>query len=380
MPRVVMLRTNPYRPDPAVRRGALVLREEGYDILLLAWDREDRYPRREDSEGIEVRRVKLKCSYDNFLDSLVKLPLLWFRMLIWLLRDKFDILHCHDFDTLPVGLLVARLKGRPCVFDAHEIYSAMVSESVPAWVTGFLRWAETILVPYADLVVTANETFSSICRGMGARKVVVVMNCPPAEEIANRNPESVRRTLGLEGREVCLYAGMLERSRNLDTLMKVFDTLEDENIVLVLGGYGSLVDYVQRRVSGSKNIMYVGWIAVDEMTSYISAADVVLLLDDPSFQINRLATATRLLQAIALGVPVLASQGTSSAKIVQDEAIGLCVRYDDVEEIRTALHRLLYDTELRKSMIENCLRASRERYSWEIMERRLIEAYGQLLL
>ncbi len=374
-----MLLSNPYRPDPRVRREALALREGGYDILLFAWDRENSYPRRENLEGIEVRRIKLKCSYDSFLESSVKLPLLWMRMLTWLLSDRFEIVHCHDLDTLPLGLFVSKLKGRPCIFDAHEIYSAMVSESVPPWVGGLLRWVERTIVRGPELVITVNESLSRIYRGMGARKVIVVMNCPSLKELAAGDPESVRRALGLEGKKVCLYAGMLEKSRNLDTLMEVFDSLESENTVLVLGGYGSLIDHVVSRVSRSRNIIFVGWIGADEKSSYLSASDVVVLLDDPRYKTKGLEIATRLLEAIALGVPVLVSDDTSNAEVVREEAIGLCVRYDDVEEIQTALHRLLYDTELRKSMIENCLRASRERYSWEIMERRLVRAYRELL-
>ncbi len=372
-----MLLSNPYRPDPRVKREAIALRDEGYEILLLAWDREDRFPQSENLEGIEVRRIKLKATYDNFLESLIKLPLLWLRMLIRLLRDRFEIVHCHDLDTLPVGLFVARLKGKPCVFDAHELYSAMVSESVSKGVMSLLRWMEGTMVRRPELVITVNETLSRIYRQMGSRNVIVVMNCPLPEELGAGDPESVVRKLGLEGKKVCLYAGMLEKSRNLDTLIEVFDTLEDENTVLLLGGYGTLIDHVLSRVSVSRNIIFVGWIRASEKASYVSAADVIVLLDDPSYSVNRLAIVTRLLEAMALGVPVLASEGTLNAEVVQREGIGLCVRHDDVEGIQRALHELLYDAELRNKMIENALRVSQEKYSWETMRMRLIEAYSK---
>ncbi|MEE9592019.1 MAG: glycosyltransferase, partial [Thermoplasmata archaeon] len=229
VPRIVMLLSNPYRPDPRVRREALALQEEGYDILLFAWDREIGHPRLETSEGIEIRRIGLSSSYDDLLQSVVKLPLLWLRMLVWLLREEFEVIHSHDLDTLPVGLLAARVKGKPCVFDAHEIYSAMVSESVPRWIFGLLRRVETILIARPDLLITGSERFGEIYSEMGARNVVVVMNSPPRAEIEGGNRESVRQSLGVEGKGVCLYAGMFERSRNLETIIRAFKTMEDED-------------------------------------------------------------------------------------------------------------------------------------------------------
>lgn len=352
--------------------------KEGYGIVLLAWDRDGHYPHRDESEGIEIHRIGLRCSYDNFPEILLKLPLLWMRMLFWLLGGRFEILHCHDLDTLPLGLFVAKLKRKPCVFDAHELYSVMVGESVSERIVSFLRWLERALVPKPDLLVTVNEILASIYREMRARRVVVVMNSPPEEEVVQRDPQSVRRALGLEGKKVCLYAGVLERSRNLDTLIDVFKDTENGDSVLLLGGHGSLVDHVLRRISGAKNILFVGWIDAKEMSSYLTASDVVMLLYDPLYHINRIGTATRLLEAMALGVPILASEGSSNAEIVRREGVGLCVKHDDVKEIRKAIQRLLHDTELRESIVRNCLRASKEKYSWEVMEMRLLEAYREL--
>jgi glycosyltransferase involved in cell wall biosynthesis len=372
-----MLLSNPYRPDPRVRREAHALLREGHRVVLLAWDREGGYPARESSEGMDVVRIRVPCSYDDFLESLVKTPLVWLRVFPRLLHASPDVIHCHDLDTLPLGLLASRLLDVPCVFDAHEVYSSMVKESVPRWVNSFLSWLERATVPRADLVITVNDILRDIYLNMGARQVVVVMNSPPEEEIVEPDPESVRRRLNLEGKKVCLYAGVLERSRNLDTIMDVFKETPDD-VVLVMGGHGSLVEHVARRARESQNIFFVGWIDAREMSSYLAAADVVLLLYDPTYEINRIGTATRLLEAMALGIPVLASEGSSNGEIVKKEGIGLCIRHDDPAAIRQALHQLLDDEELRASISDSAVRASRERYSWSVMEKRLLDAYKGL--
>ncbi len=378
MATVVMLLSNPYRPDPRVRREALALLAEGYTISLLAWDREGGSPTREIREGIAVRRIGPRCGYDNLVELMVKLPWAWLGMLRRLLGTPFHAVHCHDLDTLPVGLFLARLKGRPCIFDAHELYSAMVSGSAPPRIVRGLQWLERKLVPRTDLLLTANETFGRLYREMGAPRVVVVMNTPLHEDLAHPDPARIRERLGLENEAICLYVGMLERSRNLDNLMEAFASMAEGDPVLVLGGSGTLVDTVQARAAAAERIVFVGWIDAQEKASYLTAADIILLLDDPTYPINNLAVSTRLLEAVALGVPVVASEGTASAEVVQKEGVGISVAYDDVPGIRAAIHGLLSDERRRVVMVRNALRAAQERYNWDVMRERLLEAYDRL--
>lgn len=373
-----MLLSNPYRPDPRVRREAQALREAGYGILLLAWDREGGHPTREPEDGLAIRRYRFPCGYDNFLETLVKLPLVWLRMLPRLLAEEAGVIHCHDLDTLPLGLFVARLRGKRCVFDAHELYSAMVSGSVPRAVLALLRPLERWLVTAVDVVITVNELLRDRYLAMGAPEVVVVMNSPPEDELAAADPGAVRRELGLEGKKVCLYVGVLERSRNVEALIDVFAGLEDPATVLLLAGGGARADRVREHAEGVDSVRFLGWIPAHQVGSYVAAADLVLLPYDPAYPINRLGTSTALLKAMTLGTPVLASEGSSNCDLILRERAGLCAPVDDVEAWRRTLRRLLDDPELRRDLGEAARRAAGERYSWGVMRRRLVDAYQAL--
>ncbi|MFQ5918757.1 MAG: glycosyltransferase family 4 protein [Thermoplasmata archaeon] len=376
MARVVMLLTNPHRPDPRVRREAIALGQDGHTIWVHAWDRQVRYPTSETMDGIEVRRIRLAASYDSFLDALLKLPLVWGRMLWRLRSDPFDVVHAHDLDTLPVGILLAKLRRKPCVFDAHEVYSTMVQPSVPRWAFRFLRWLEKTLTPACQVILTVNDALRGIYEGLGGRRVVVVMNAAPLSELEGADPDQVRRNLQLQDKPIILYAGVLEPSRSLDHLLAAFEEFEEG--ILVLGGHGSLTTHIDARAASLENVRFVGWIPARDMASYLAAADVVVLLYDPTYAINRIGTATRLLEAMALGVPIVASEGSSNGEVVREEAVGLTVRHDDVADIRRGIRRLLSDAELRHAAARNGRRAARERYSWEVQEERLRATYRQL--
>jgi glycosyltransferase involved in cell wall biosynthesis len=78
------------------------------------------------------------------------------------------------------------------------------------------------------------------------------------------------------------------------------------------------------------------------------------------------------------GKPILVNNGTSTADKVVEENCGLVVDANNITEIRDAIVMLRDDPELRMKLGANGRRAYEERYSWEIMEQRLITLYQEL--
>ncbi len=56
--RVAMLLSNAFRPDPRVLKEAQTLAQAGYDVTVVAWDREGKFPPEERVGGLGVRRVQ----------------------------------------------------------------------------------------------------------------------------------------------------------------------------------------------------------------------------------------------------------------------------------------------------------------------------------
>ncbi len=66
-------------------------------------------------------------------------------------------------------------------------------------------------------------------------------------------------------------------------------------------------------------------------------------------------------------------------KLVEGEAVGLCVNPREPLSIARAVNRLASDPEMRARMRENGLRLSRERYRWDVESRPLMERHRSLL-
>ena len=70
-----MLLSNPFRPDVRVYKEAISLIKGGYDVTVVAWDREMKYLTEERSDGINILRIPLFSKKNIFY--LVKLWLFW---------------------------------------------------------------------------------------------------------------------------------------------------------------------------------------------------------------------------------------------------------------------------------------------------------------
>jgi hypothetical protein len=82
---------------------------------------------------------------------------------------------------------------------------------------------------------------------------------------------------------------------------------------------------------------------------------------------------TRLFDAIAAGVPVVATAGGFAAELVEREGLGIVVPPGDVDAVANAIRRLLTDDEIFTTCVEN-LERIRPRFAWDVVTRPLVDA------
>ena len=75
------------------------------------------------------------------------------------------------------------------------------------------------------------------------------------------------------------------------------------------------------------------------------------------------------------GKPIIVSDGSSMTNIVKAENCGLVIPYGDVRAIQDAIAKLMEDKKLRQYLGANGRKAYEKKYSWSIMEDRLLDAY-----
>ncbi len=224
--KVLMLLSNPFLPDPRVEKEAKALSSAGYEVKVLAWDREGAMPPSMQGEGFEVLRVPTRFAKGRFF---VGLPVFFLKVVLKGLRSDCQVVHAHDFDTLPQAVLIAKMKGAKLVYDSHEHYAKMIMLDMSAKVANMIdRW-ESRLVGKADLVIAANEPIMEHLAAGTKQEKVVVMNCidlPPA-------PPTKK---GARDKVALFYGGALEPGRYVLELLEVVK--RNEGCTLRIAGRG----------------------------------------------------------------------------------------------------------------------------------------------
>ncbi|OGS55788.1 MAG: hypothetical protein A3K60_03195, partial [Euryarchaeota archaeon RBG_19FT_COMBO_56_21] len=334
MPSTLMLLSNPYRPDPRVLSEARALVSEGFVVNLVAWDREQTWQRKATEDGVQVLRLGPKCPPRSASNMLLRLPRFWFRALKASRGLRFEVVHSHDFDTLPLGRLISRLSGKPLLYDAHELYAKMVQNDVgPLWqlIWRLERWCAS----QADSTITVSDALAAELPPSRSGKATVVSTTQDPSVLSGSDVAGIRRKYKLEG-FVVSYLGSLEPGRFVEETISSF-TPEDGLTVLVAGS-GTLAEKVSETARSNKAVRYIGVVPTDEALRLTLASDLVVAMMDPGNPNNVVGTPGKVINAMAAGRALITTRGLNIAKNVQEAGCGLVIPWNK-SEFREAVLR-----------------------------------------
>jgi glycosyltransferase involved in cell wall biosynthesis len=366
--KVLMLLSNPYLPDARVYREAKSLLARGHEITVLAWDRNMSHKAHEIMEGIEVIRVGPKSSGKKSFVRDVRM--FWREAYGKSTQLKFDAVHAHDFDTLPLGVKIKKKRGVPLIFDAHEIYSEMIRIDVPAFIAKMVQFLENHYLKYVDKVIVVNEYQRSLYSPkVGKDNIYVVMNAKPSFDDIDR-AMNIREKWSIGDEIALIYIGALEPPRFVRELTDVAD--EMEGIKVIIGGYGSLQGYVNHMSKKKKNLIYLGLVHPEDVVPFSAAADLIVGMYR-EVQTDRIAT--KFFDAVASGRGmIVADNGEKTAQLVKKYGGGVVCDYS-----KEAFKKAIYMLDKKKiAEMGNNMKKLRPQYSWEAMEKRLISLYESL--
>ena len=148
LPKIIFTVTNDLSYDQRMIRICNSLANNGYEVLLVG---------RNKSNSIPLSTQKFQQIRFDLWFTKGKLFYLAYniRLFFFLLKNRFDIVGSVDLDTLLPCFLASKLKGKPCVFDAHEYFTEVpevvdrpmtkwVWEKLGNWIIPRLKYAYTV--------------------------------------------------------------------------------------------------------------------------------------------------------------------------------------------------------------------------------------------
>jgi len=376
---ILMLLTNAFDPDPRVYQEAKVLIEKGYKVSILCWDRDPKAPFQENIDGIYVERIYVKSTHGRGSTQIIFLLLFWIKALIKALSKKIDITYCHDFDTLPLGYTISRLKKTKLVYDAHESYVDMLANNVSPLIKKIISVAENYLLKKVDLTITVGDILKESLIKKGAFQVMVVGNWKQLTDFqfSAKVLEEEKTKLGIpKDALVVSYIAHLNPERKIEPLLRSIENEED--VFLVVGGRGPIEKIVRNSAQKHKNIIFLGFVHPLKVPFYVALSDVVYYGFDKNNPNAQYSAPNKLFEALAAGKAIITGDFGEIGHIVKKYNCGLILKDYSIEEIKKAIN-ILKNKNYLIEIQNNSLKIAEKKYNWQMAKENLTKAIDKLL-
>lgn len=404
---IVMLVTSEGLTDPRVARSMRAARREGFRIRLVC-----RAPLSDTKpappEGVEVHWVPRPRGWHRLRQLLARpqnvsnngrvaapaFARLWIRPWeLWILggiawftwqavakvrRHPAILYHANDFDTLPAGVFLSRLKKAPLLYDAHELFwdqFSGTSRQFRAILFGLEHW----FIRFAHKVVTVNQ---SIAETLSVRHEVpmpsVVMNCPSAPESGTTGNGGGTPLQGGVARVI--YQGIFMRDRGLEELIQSARWYESSE--LCLRGYGEHEPVLRELVKSEGvegRVHFLPPADPARMVESLAGFDIGVVPYRATSTNNRLCLPNKVFEYLQAGLALAVSAFPELQRVVKETAAGEVFDPDNPRDIAWAINALTRDAGRLADLKARARAAGRERYTWEMQgEPQLLACYREL--
>jgi glycosyltransferase involved in cell wall biosynthesis len=205
--------------------------------------------------------------------------------------------------------------------------------------------------------------------GVNRDKIAVIPNGVDVNKF-----NALKSELLLEGDPAILYLGHLAKS--VDLLIEAISAIRSELPELKLHlvgppGESSALKMLARKKGVETQVVFYGSVAPEKAPNFYKAADFCVF---PS----RIDSAgLTLLEAMASGAPVIASNRGGTPEIICHGENGILFEPDDAESLPHAILALHKDSELRKTILRNALKTA-AKFSWENIADNYVDLYRSL--
>lgn len=335
-------------------------------------------PRHQLDGSIEIARFDRP--YPNFLDRALAFGR-WIGRAIDALEPSLEI--CHFRDPWAGAPIALRPKRRYAV--VYEV-NALPSIELPSLFPSLrdrtldkIRERELACCAAADRIVTPSHTTAGLLESLGvpAGKIGVIPNGADLDESRAAPPDAPARYL--------LYFGAAQKWQGIDTLLRAFARLADfSELRLVIcasqpsrswRGYERLAE----KLGVAERIVWKYALPEAELSAWRQHAlvSVAPLADTPRNTMQGCAP-LKILESMASGVAVVASDLPPVREIIRDRHDGWLVHPERPAELARAIRILLDHPDLRRELAANARRTIADRFTWEQSIAALRSEYRQL--
>lgn len=353
----------------------MVKRRHGVNIFTTSINSKDSFER---LNGVNIYRYGTNFKIGNGNIS--------FNLLLKPPRHKVDIVHAHS-PSPPSDMAALRYVSKwkvPFVLTYHGDGQENIGNFIRNTSVSFYnRYVLDKFMSRADVIISPSKHYIDESRFLGKYrdKTVVIpngINIDDFDVLYSR--ERCREKLGLPiDSKIILFVGTLIQHKGHGVLLKAVPKILKNipNAKLVFVGDGGMKEELERickRLNVEKHVKFAGFVGdISKKPLYYRAADVFVL---PSTGPELFGIVN--LEAMACGIPIVASKIGGIPDIVKDGENGLLVPPRNSKVLADAIIYLLENEDIREKMGKNG-REKVEDYSWEMIAEETEKVYLSLM-
>jgi len=278
------------------------------------------------------------------------------------LKTKFkngnDIVHAHHI----AGALAMKNVSCKKILSIHGIYSKNIAQLYGKTTSNISKKYEKTALNYADGITVISKEGYNYYTEMGFN-VVQIPNAIDLNIIPKKSTKQFENQI--------IFAGRLSKEKGIEILLETATHLPD-NYHLLIAGSGPLEKNVRNLADKKTNVHYLGYQSKQNLLSLIQGSD---LLIQPSLEEGISST---LLEAMACGTCILASNIEGISEIVENNKNGLLVEPNNREKLLNKILDLLPKKEKRLRMANEGLEIVKK-YDWKRVGKLYLNFYESLL-
>lgn len=383
---VLMLLDNTFMSDARVEKEAKALLTNGFKVIV-ACVRDNDSKMKEVRNGIEIHRIipsefisPLRFGHKNMIRQLVT----------DLSQFHFDIIHCHDFHMLRIGVeLNKKKKSSKLVYDAHEYLKGWpyykTANGVLNKLKGKIVWnyflrQERKNIKEADYVITVTSGISKRLKSDHRLSYnPTVIGNPPPNTSVQQDKSYFRELFGLNENSIILvHSGTIYQSdKQLHQLFKIVK--ETKDLILVMMGnrprFYEVKEWANQNPELKNKIFFHDYYPEQEKNiKCIANGDIGLMHVRDEWVAHRITYSNRFVEYLMAELPVVATHQEFAKEI--NEQFNCCEFYSENDEIELqhAIEQIICD--LKKHQLNAIL--AKSKISWESESLKFIEFYSSI--
>ena len=309
----------------------------------------------------------------QFLPLYSKTRRFWFNFLVARQVKKrhcanpYDIIHLHgDFIEAHFGGKLSKNLGIPAVLTIHAGLNRKLLKPKNA---KYFRNIRKIICVSKEIY----EDLKSI--GIEESKLAVISSGIYLNDFKNIDESKVAVLRNQYFKPIIISVGVLRINKGFKYLIESFKEMKKtlNGATLLIVGDGPDRNRLEKQAKNVPGIYFLGRQNHDKIIEYLKAVDIFVLASI-STDGDREGTPTVVMEAMAAGLPIVATKVGGIPYLIKEDRNGLLVEAENAKALSEAIVNLVNNGDLRGQMTENNLEDIKQK-DWPIIARQIEEIY-----